>query len=439
MALTCDPNGPIPLSPRPWSQAGGDKENSGFNPVHTTFALSQNRKWTAGVGQLVHSGPVIGPDGVIYVGNRAGELVAINPDGSERWRRKVDETIQTSPVVNPENGDIFVVGQQNRVELGLRSRLHHLDSGAGLHGSSMTDFVGLAAPKMWRNFVFLPVMLPGDRDFDTLLVFDQGNVLVPMGQTKVGCINLVCGSGGIGEFLLGVINFAICAVTFDAECLSPKPGFAPFTMPSVAIVDSANLVADPNKPTVVVVTGQCVNAYRFHPQGDGPPPFNPHFEPLWGRVLVEENCDGDTVASTSPLVLGGQVVLGDENGRVLSLDVADGHTLWSKNGSPVIATPVAAVRQIYVPRTSGLDVLDSDGDFLTTVDASGTSAAISLDFIYVADFGGIQTVAQFPSVGFFRNASTAVGSGSRIPTPAISPDGTVYLTTPDGVLHAFGD
>src|SRR5262249_27102513 len=181
----------------------------------------------------------------------------------------------------------------------------------------------------------------------------------PVGERKVGWMNLVCGGGGIGEFLQGVLDFAACVVTIDTDCLLPKPGFQPFAMPSVAIVDSPTLVADPSTPTVIVVTGECVNAYRFHPQGDGPPPFNPHFEPLWGHLLVAEDCDFDTARSRSPaVILDGQVVVGDENGRILSLDVADGHELWSKGGSPVIATPVAALRQIYVPRTSGLDVLD---------------------------------------------------------------------------------
>src|SRR5262249_8722761 len=120
--------------------------------------------------------------------------VAIKPDGGERWRRKIDESILTSPAVNSETGDIFVVGQSHS-ELGLRSRILHLDSGAGLHESTTTEFVTLAAPKLWDHFVFVPAIVPGAADASTLLVFDQNNLLVPVGQIRAGCIDLICGSG----------------------------------------------------------------------------------------------------------------------------------------------------------------------------------------------------------------------------------------------------
>src|SRR5262249_37741980 len=163
--------------------------------------------------------------------------VAIKPDGGERWRRKIDESILTTPAVDPATGDIFVVGQSHS-ELGTKSRIFHLNSSAGLPMISTTDFFTPAAPKLWRNFIFIPAIMPGDDDANTLLVFDQAT-LVPVGQIKAACFDLVCGGGVNPIGALSLIGHTIlegveCAVTFESlDFCGYHTPLGPQSMPSV--------------------------------------------------------------------------------------------------------------------------------------------------------------------------------------------------------------
>lgn len=56
--------------------------------------------------------PVIGPDGAIYFGTEGGNLYALNPDGSERWRFATDGAIRSTLSIG-WNGTIFVADTAN--------------------------------------------------------------------------------------------------------------------------------------------------------------------------------------------------------------------------------------------------------------------------------------------------------------------------------------
>ena len=451
------PDNPSVFEPRSWSQVHGDRQNSGFDAVHTTFALPPLKKWKRTVGELAFSSPVIGPDGVIYVGNTAGEVVALNPDGSQRWRRQVDQSILASPAVNTVNGDVFVIGQTPVDANTFTSKLFHLDSGAGLHNISRDPFSTTAAPKLWRDFVFVP---SGRK----LLVFDQATLSLFAQVGPIDCINLVCGGSDINfDWLPLEIKGLICIVSERSSSLTEitdcflhandtsVPSLPPLASePAVAIVDSPALAGDPNRPIIIVVTNQCATAIRFFPDGDAPkqgfPPIDRHFDFLWSHPLVAVDCDFDTVRSTTPIVdLGGQVILGDENGRVLSLDLSTGNELWHQNPDlqfhgRVTCPPVVFLRQIYVPMSRVLMELDSNGRFVTTspLRGGGQGAAMSLDFVYVATFQGIHTFNLNPDEGFTFDGSIVDQPHLGLSFPALGEDGTVYVSTPAGFVHAFG-
>ncbi len=442
------PDNPNPLEPRSWSQAFGDRENSGFNAVHSNYALPPFKKWSAPVGVLTNSRPIVSPDGKIFVGNVAGELVALNPDGTEYRRRKLDESILSSPAVNTQSGEIFVVGQRSLDDKRFESRLYHLDAGFGLHNISHDSFSTSAAPKLWRDFVFVP------SGYD-LLVFDQATLGLVGRVFADSCLNLVCGVSPILDWL-AENNFVACLVIEHptsingvANCVpggdKPSPPLPWET--SVAIVDSPTLVGDANRPIIVVVTNRCATAMRFYPDGDSPSVGSfggdPHFEVLWGYALVEVDCDFDTVRSSSPAaVLGGQVIIGDEHARVLSLDLLTGRKNWERKLEKayfVDSTPAASLRQIYVPTQGGLFVLDSDGDVLSKspLRGFGGGVALSLDFAYVTTREGVHTFELDPTEGFAFDGSIGTDTPIGDSLPSLGEDGTLYVSTADGFVHAY--
>jgi outer membrane protein assembly factor BamB len=87
---------------------GGDKLYA-INPNGTL-------KWNFNLGErryISHSSPAISADGTIYVGTNigetaGGEIIAVNIDGTERWRKKIaDEWVDSSPSI-AEDGTVYI-------------------------------------------------------------------------------------------------------------------------------------------------------------------------------------------------------------------------------------------------------------------------------------------------------------------------------------------
>ncbi len=82
------------------------------------YAIYPNgtRRWTFNLGPDRHifgSDCAISADGIIYVGTNigdaaGGEIIAINPDGTERWRKKIaNEWVDSSPSI-AEDGTVYI-------------------------------------------------------------------------------------------------------------------------------------------------------------------------------------------------------------------------------------------------------------------------------------------------------------------------------------------
>jgi len=85
------------------------------------YALNPNGslKWTFDLGSnkyAGHSSAAISADGTIYIGtyfspgssNDGGEIVAVNPDGTEKWRKWIaDDSVQSSPCIGSD-GTVYV-------------------------------------------------------------------------------------------------------------------------------------------------------------------------------------------------------------------------------------------------------------------------------------------------------------------------------------------
>jgi len=87
------------------------------------FAIYPNgtRRWSFDLGNERHiawSSPAISAEGTIYVGTNIGEvsggdIIAINPDGTERWRKKIcNEWCDSSPCI-AKDGTVYIGSQDN--------------------------------------------------------------------------------------------------------------------------------------------------------------------------------------------------------------------------------------------------------------------------------------------------------------------------------------
>jgi hypothetical protein len=95
-----------------WTSAHANARNSGFVKVDTIPAA--NPLGYANVGPVADgANPVIATDGVVYIGNTAGELIALRPDGTPFWKRQLypfQGGIYAPPVIGAD-GSIYVVSQ----------------------------------------------------------------------------------------------------------------------------------------------------------------------------------------------------------------------------------------------------------------------------------------------------------------------------------------
>src|ERR1043165_5943067 len=105
-----------------WRQFHADGRSQGFVPVSTEIA--QRAKWSLQVGPVGYGSPVVGPDNTIYIGTLKGELAAINPNGTLKWKRSLSgnhsEMIPASPAVG-RDGNIYAVSTINAIVRDHRS------------------------------------------------------------------------------------------------------------------------------------------------------------------------------------------------------------------------------------------------------------------------------------------------------------------------------
>jgi outer membrane protein assembly factor BamB len=435
MATSCrSGDGP---RPEPWHQIYSDTRNDGFNAVPSAAASASMKKWVATVGQLVYSSPVVGPDGTVYIGNVAGQAVAINPDGTERWRRRLGSGIVAAPAVHVENGEIIFPVQHPRDEERFLTFLYKLSPMGNIVAVSTEQGVTTtAAPKIWREFVFLT-------GGGNIYVFDRSTLaLVAKAFYGLRCALTVC-AGGFG-WLQDVVHGLRCmlTLTLPENCFPPAPlGYiGPLNEPSLAIVDAPAVVDDPEHPIVVASGGSCATAWRFSPRAM---PFESRLQLLWEHRLRGGDCPDSGHATSPAIVVGTQAVFGDQHGRVTSLDVKTGIELWKRDThTEMSAPPVAFLRQIYVVMSRTLMVLDSDGTELyeVTLQGYGQGAALSLNHVYVTTDQGIHTFELDARQNASFDASTASDTryGLAMPGIALAPDGTLYVSTPTGQVHAYG-
>jgi outer membrane protein assembly factor BamB len=98
----------------------GDAAHTGRSEHHGP-AAKPSEAWAYQTGARVFASPVAGHDGAIYVGSLDGQFVALNPDGSLRWRYAAGQKIYPSALV-VGTSVIFGTHEKELVSLSLQGQ-----------------------------------------------------------------------------------------------------------------------------------------------------------------------------------------------------------------------------------------------------------------------------------------------------------------------------
>lgn len=404
------------------------------------------------------AGPVIAPDGSVYLGTQEGKVIALHADGKPFWSRDInkDESIVASPAIGAD-GSVYVIGAKLKItkiqKLGqvrvtkteIASTLYAFTSSGGL--LTLTPF-------------------PTDKNL-------SGTTTAPLNIVSVGgeeiiltpAVYLNRSINGVETRLIGfsprggvVLNqmvarqpgkkpeghgeFSLPFGLSDAVCLTHPLGIAYCLVCGFASCDYNPSVA-PGGASPIPPPMPGVGVFTF--AGGGAP-----------HVIVSDQrhtIRGFTASSTARLTKTFRI---RDDGRSFfsaPMVLPDGHTLVSTgNGEIVFAEPnankLSSVRSpglVFGPATltvngfsvvvgeSGLAVLNN-GNVVSQVSLppSYTSAAASRTHVFVSTTDAFITLdadAQLELQKF-----DWVGGGKS--PPAIGPDGRVYAIASD-ILFIF--
>jgi hypothetical protein len=110
---------PYPPTTSPWPVFRHDLRRTGLSPIDTS-TNSGKQKWAFPTGASVESSPVIGGDGTIYFGSDDGNLYAVNPDGTLKWKSAIGAALpfnKSTPAVGID-GTIYFAAENDQVTAG---------------------------------------------------------------------------------------------------------------------------------------------------------------------------------------------------------------------------------------------------------------------------------------------------------------------------------
>ena len=425
-----------------WPLAHGTPDNAGLARVDTRAADTPST--VVDVGQVAPgANPVIGPDGTVYIGNVAGELVALHPDGTPYWRRKL----------NPEHGPIFAspaVGADGSIY--VVSSMSYLDHRSGTPVSVHTAFLhkflaggawafsktfpkatlypftdggaSTAPPNIWRwngtEAIMVPVVYRAlGRSELRIIAFSTGGVVLGDKRVTVQVYDI---SGTTTTFLQGIVDQFVDCITNGPICVipdlpgPPRPGGLPddgWPQPGVAIWESGQgspyvWVADSIRSTV---------AYRF--------------DPTTGFAEIYRSTAANDRLSSPPVALDNlDAVVGTEEGCL----EFERKNSFACSGGMITAAPTRLFdgRLVAITRDGRMAVFNAqsrvleqrlNGESIAAAAASCTHLFVSSRRELVTfDVTSMMPVARFRWTGGGRHA------------PIIGPSGQIYAMTKFGLF-----
>ena len=426
-----------------WERFHGDAANRGFANVETKPAAGGSLS-VPGLGTFaLGAGPVIAPDGTVYLGTQEGKLIALHADGKPFWSRNIDagEAIVASPAIGAD-GRVYVIGSKLKItKIGaikktqIGSKLYAFNATGALLTRTLFPTKGLRAPTTAppnivsvgdREIILAPALYrspTAKNGVDVRLIgfSNTGAVVLDKLAAPQPGVDVITGGGPSASdlfCLVPIIGTGYCLLTkdfsFNPERVPippPMPGVAVFTFagggaPHVIVSDQRHTIVD------FSVTGLKPRLTQVFRDGD---PQRQLFSPP--MVLP----DGHTLVSTTDERI---VFSGPNAGKlatVASPGVVYGPATLTVNGFAVVVG------------TNGLSVL-KDGEMVSqaSLPPSHTSAAASRTHVFVSTTDAFITLdadAQLQLQSF-----DWVGGGKS--PPAIGPDGRVYAIASD-ILFIF--
>lgn len=428
-----------------WDHAHGDPANTGFIDTRTAPATAPVRV-VGGLGfSAPGSGPVIGPDGTVYVGNSTGELRAFQPNGDLKWRTSLPgRGIVGSPAIG-RDGAIYVIGvmtardhRGNLLRIINFGELYRIDPNTGslywmapFPGTRDTGTAATtASPTIWRSGIAQVVMFP---------------VLHPLGSLRILAYS-------IGGQLIH-------------EQIVPTRTVPPITSEGVSLCDifcvdnwfGLNRRRDPERPAAgdlpAKLEGPLPSLGIYSPGGAGAPVVvvaddDRHivgyvFTPNEGfREVFRRHLANGTVKMSSP------VMLRDGHSAIAA---KAGDQAWLLFGGP----NAAHVPEIKVPLGAATPTLTADGRMITVTRAGGSTeariasppatprsvqfngesvapAAASCSHVFVSTESALYTL----DATSLQTVASHSWRGGGLSSPAIASNGTVYALA-GGTLSIF--
>lgn len=433
-----------------WNQFQANAANQGFVLANTRPAITP--RWFLNVGPVAFASPVIGPDGTIYIGNLAAELIAISPDGNQRWRKLLDDRpgsiISGAPAVS-QSGHIYVITtyrakvRDHRIGDIIRryishSRLHCVDA----NGTLLWSFIFpnelvpviqegsmLSAPKIIGHLnpiIFISATYTAiSPRLELFAINDSGNLIQRIVVSNYPLPTIIV-DGGFIDILDSLWDF-LDGVEFEPSGGGPTlQELYGWQAPSIAIADFGAFANDP----VIVVDDhhQQLSAFRFQ---------NNSFIPLWNKSSTKQR-----KGVTPAIFLNSTVAVGQENGELALYDLLTGDALWKpwyKAPHPIQSSATSFLNQIYLVASTSVIALEGGGrlikEFKMSVNSLGAalgSPAMSANFVYVNAQEGLFSFS-LDLKDFTKNSIIPGGVSS----PAIAEDGTVYAMGRNEILWAF--
>jgi len=415
-------DGPQPGSPWPQFKRDGPRTGAaGVNgPTNPVVA------WRYGAGSAIMSGPVIAADGTIYIATENARVVAVRPDGTQKWSYDLPDGGGGAASYLALNGRGQVVfGTQNGFIIGLQTdgnESWRFDTRNAPYGSSDAQAVRAApggGPNSGRMYFGTEAGLvyemedgafAGIRRADQDGAVRAGTVITTDGTLIWTTVrgSIYGGALGGGDKWRLVLDGAILATP--------------------AFTSDSTVVAVTDKGSVYAInSGSGQQRWRVQP--------------------------GESRQMRAGPVIGtdGSILVGGDEGRLYALDPATGATRWSFGTLSVLAASpaVAANGLIYLPSNDGnVYVLTAAGQLLSKFQTDSTfdvsSPAIGADgIVYVGTRGSNQLIAlkegtpiAIPASGTAATAATtAAPPAAPAPTTPLAPAGFPFIRCGSGRIY----
>ena len=316
------------------------------------------------------SDPVVGPDGTIYVVIPYGEgspLVAISPEGEEKWRLKVvlDGTTPWEPVrLTVFDGGLYIASANNK------------------RGS--VEAVSTQGVQRWR--VRGPNTF-GPRVFgpDGTVYFERDNsmhALTPDGATAWS----VDVGKAKGTYALALHNGTLYRVTYQPNSLQALSLDGKVKW---ALTEKGWYRVGPDGSCYLSV-GSTISA------------FTAAGERKWTLDIPSEDIQADVTEGRLALGQGGAIYLGGNSRSLLAVD-AKGQIAWQRNGLGKVVYPrmVGDDGTVYVRADKSLYAFAPDGSIRWQSDIGFAYGEAESENMVVAPSGAVFIAAVAPKSGLF--------------------------------------